>query len=53
MGDPEVLERAAQIILLRSTKPGSITTRALVKVLRDQAVAIRREALGLPSEAPR
>jgi hypothetical protein len=41
--DCAVLERAAVIITERSTKPDSITTRALVKVLRRQAAVIRAE----------
>lgn len=41
--DALTLERAAQIITSRSTKPGSIATRSLVKVLLNQAAVIRRE----------
>ena len=44
--DARTLERAAQIIAERSTKPDSVATRALVKVLRKQAEVIRREAAG-------
>ena len=42
--DAFTLERAAQIIAERSTKPDSVATRALIKVLRQQAEVIRREA---------
>jgi len=41
--DAVTLERAAQIIAERSTKPDSVATRALVKVLNRQAAIIRRE----------
>ena len=44
--DAFTLERAAQIITERSTKPDSVATRVLVKVLRKQAAVIRREAAG-------
>ena len=43
--DAAVLERAAAIITERSTKPDSISTRAFVKVLRNQAAAIRAEVM--------
>lgn len=44
--DAAVLERAAAIITERSTKPDAIATRALVKVLRNEAAKIRREVTG-------
>jgi hypothetical protein len=48
--DAFTLERAAQIIAGRSTKPDSVATRALIKVLRKQAGVIRREAAGGTAE---
>ena len=41
--DALTLERAAQIIAERSTKPDAVATRAMVKVLNRQAAIIRRE----------
>jgi hypothetical protein len=46
--DARTMERAAQIIAERSTKPGSISTRVLIKVLTRQAAAIRRERRPAP-----
>ena len=41
--DADVMDRAAEIILKRSTKPDSISTQTLCKVLRRQAAKIRSE----------
>ena len=41
--DAVTMERAAEIIAERSTKPNSVATRAMVRVLRRQAEVIRRE----------
>ena len=44
MNDAEVLERAAQILAARSTKPNSTVLRALCATLRDTAAKIRAES---------
>lgn len=52
MDDAEVLERAAQILTARSTKPKSTTLRALCGVLRDTAAKIRAEDTGIGTNRP-
>ena len=44
--DAAILEHAARIIAERSTRPDSIATRVLVRVLTRQAAIIRRETGG-------
>jgi hypothetical protein len=46
MGDAETLERAAQILQARTTKPAAISLTAFCRVLLQTAAKIRAEELG-------
>jgi hypothetical protein len=46
--DAEVMDRAAMILKLRSSKPDAISIRAMRKVLTRQAARIREERAARP-----